>query len=35
METVSIDTKTNFFEFCVAEYSLAKKIENSDDAFNI
>tara|TARA_B100000902_G_scaffold379857_2_gene414606 strand:+ start:78 stop:1055 length:978 start_codon:yes stop_codon:yes gene_type:complete len=33
METISIDTKTNFFESRVAEYSLATKVENPDDAF--
>ena len=33
METISIETKTNFFEARVAEYSLATKVENKDDAF--
>ena len=33
MENVSIEKKTNFFESRVAEYSLATKIENPDDAF--
>ena len=34
METISIETKTNFFESRVAEYSLATKIDNPDDAFD-
>ena len=33
MENISIETKTNFFEARVAEYSLATKVENKDDAF--
>ena len=33
METISIETKTNFFEARVAEYSLATKVENKDEAF--
>ena len=33
MENISIETKTNFFESRVAEYSLATKVENPDDAF--
>jgi ribonucleotide reductase beta subunit family protein with ferritin-like domain len=34
MELISMDTKTNFFESRVAEYSLATKVENPDDAFS-
>jgi ribonucleotide reductase beta subunit family protein with ferritin-like domain len=33
MELVSIEKKTNFFESRVAEYSLASKSENNNDAF--
>ena len=35
MENISIETKTNFFEARVAEYSLAlaTKVENKGDAF--
>ena len=33
MEMISMDGKTNFFEKRVAEYSLATKIDNIDDAF--
>ena len=33
METISMETKTNFFEARVAEYSLATKVENPNDAF--
>jgi len=33
MEVISIQTKSNFFETRVAEYSLATKIENPEDAF--
>ena len=33
MELVSIEKKTNFFESRVAEYSLASKSENINDAF--
>ena len=33
IEMISLDRKTNFFEQKVAEYSLATKIENPDDAF--
>tara|TARA_B100001093_G_scaffold483351_1_gene515779 strand:+ start:5296 stop:6273 length:978 start_codon:yes stop_codon:yes gene_type:complete len=33
MENISIEGKTNFFEKRVAEYSLASKLPNSDEAF--
>jgi ribonucleotide reductase beta subunit family protein with ferritin-like domain len=33
MQLISIETKTNFFEARVAEYSLATKIEDKEDAF--
>lgn len=33
MENISIETKNNFFEGRTAEYSLATKVDNPDDAF--
>ena len=34
MESISLDTKNNFFEGRTAEYSLATKIENPEEAFD-
>ena len=34
MESISIESKTNFFEARVAEYSLATKVENPAEAFD-
>ena len=33
MESISIETKANFFEILPSEYSLANKLDNPDDAF--